>query len=89
MVKDREKVFADLGNATVRAQEWSIVLTFTHRTRKAKEKEKVKTVVEKEKVRRKPRAKVKEKKRKAVTKPAKEAVPAKTIGTMEPGQRTH
>ena len=89
MVKDREKVFADLGNATERAQGWSTVLTFTHRTRKAKEKEKVKTVVEKGKVRRKPRAKVKEKRRKEVTEPAKEAGAAKTIGTMEPGQRTH
>ena len=42
MAKEREKVFVDLGNAMVRAQELLIVLTFTHQTRKAKAKEKPK-----------------------------------------------
>ena len=87
MAKEREKVFVDLGSAVVRAQELLIVLTFSHQTRKANAKEKAKEKI-KEKAKRKPRAKVKEKKRKVATVPAKEVVPAKTIGTWD-GERIH
>ena len=86
--KERDKVYAVLGNEMEHARSCMIALTFTHQTRKAKEKEKEKTkgkVRGKEK--RKPKAKEKERRRKEEIGPAKVPGLAQTIGNSD-GEKT-